>query len=474
MGANNKIEVTGLPEALTAAGSDKLIGIKSGSPHLFSVNLLKSVTWCGRRWNVNNSTPVAADAVGNLDMLANLASVLGLGCYLVDDGHNRQKLNPSNHNKLATGETVALDGTNGQYMWGTGTDLYYADFYEGDYYYEIVSTQAIPGRMQYHIPVFSTSALGAGVMDRTNLKLCSIINSAAQYRGGNGSAISSGSASSSILSQLGYPATSIAISQFEVYGRARGEGWGAGWAWINTIIGALMRIVFGNRNIQAAYNANRDANGLYQGGLGSGVSGLGSWDTFNGYFPVIPTSAGVSMGDGVGVYTHNVLNSSGGTHYAAPVPVFFGLKNHYGHLWRGLNRIIGVKQADKSYKFYVAKSSRSEWNYSDTANMLYVGQTPPGTGSWDYIKKLSMNGLSGIPTELGATSSTYYCDGAYLDTSTSGFRSPLGSGNAYLGDNAGSACFLGNYAPSHATAYLSSPLCETPGDFDPTQIILTA
>lgn len=39
----------------------------------------------------------------------------------------------------------------------------------------------------------------------------------------------------------------------------------------------------------------------------------------------------------------------------------------------------------------------------------------------------------------------------------SGFRSPIGSGNADNGSNAGLAYFNGNYAPSTSNANLSSP-----------------
>ena len=80
---------------------------------------------------------------------------------------------------------------------------------------------------------------------------------------------------------------------------------------------------------------------------------------------------------------------------------------------------------------------------------------------------MNFTGLAGMPSVLGATSSTYYADGAYRDVDTSGFRSPLGSGNAYGGDRDGLAFFDGDNAPSHADAYLSSPLCECAEDFDP-------
>ena len=453
-----------------SVGEDDFLFGKNGAAGqygFFPARMLSGNAYACRRWNLNNSTPVG-EVVGSVEYLKQLPSLLGLGCYLVDDAHNRKKLDPTNHYKFADGTTAALDGSMGQYQFGWRTPFYIAIWREGNYEYIAAGLKPIPGRLNYRIPVASTSALGAGVMDRTGDKLCSLISSDARYRGGNGSAISSGTAHSSVLSQLGYPATNMGTSTFEAKAANRGTGWGAGWYWIETAISVLFYLIMGTKHCQASYNANKDANGLYQGGLGGGVSGIGSWEAFNGYYPVIPTSAAVSAGDGVCVVNFNVLKSDGSTHYTAPIPVFFGLKNPYGHLWRGKNRIVGVKQTDGSYKFFVAKSSLTVWNYQDTANMFEVGGwLSSNPGNWTYIKELNYTGLAGMPSVDGATSSTYFADGCYADTATSGFRSPLGSGYASSGVYGGLAYFHGNLAPSNADAYLSSPLCECAEDFDP-------
>ena len=453
----------------TVSDEDLIFGqsASAGKFGFFPASLVNGKGYACRRWNKNLTTPVG-EVVGNVDYLRELPGLLGLGCYLVDDAHGRRKLDPANHYKLVTGETVALDGSNGQYQWGWGTPFYVAVWTEGDYEYEAVSLKPIPGRECYRIPVASKSAFNAGVMDRTNDKLCSLISTAEQYRGGGGSALTSGNGSADNLSMLGYAATVLGTATFEQKAAKRGSGWGAGWYWIDTVTMILFHVIMGTRHCQTAYNANKDANGLYQGGLGSGVTSMPSWEAFNGYYPVVPTSAGVELADAVGVYTYPVKNSSGTVVYNAPVPVFFGLKNPFGHLWTGKNRIVGVKESDGSYSFYVAKSSLDTWNYSATSNMLKVGSLAAAAAAgWEYIKQVSYQGLSGMPSVLGATSTTNYGDGAYRDVATSGFRSPLGSGYAYIGDYAGLACFSGYNAPSDASARLSSPLCESAEDFSP-------
>ena len=236
----------------------------------------------------------------------------------------------------------------------------------------------------------------------------------------------------------------------------------------------LFDIILGTRNSQASFNASKDANGLYQGGLGSGISSMPSWDTYNGYYPVVPYSAGVELGDALGVGSYAVKKSDGSVAYNAPIPCFFGLKNSFGHLWQGRNRIVAVINADNSYSFYVAKSSLTEWKYSDTANMIKVGTINPSiVSSWNYIKRINFQGLAGMPAEDGATSSTHRCDGCYFEKAGSGFRSPLGGGAASYGVHAGLACFNGDCAPSTSDAYLSSPLCECVGDFDPIPRVYT-
>ena len=162
------------------------------------------------------------EAVGNIDYLRNLPSLLGLGCYLVDDAHNRRKLDPTNHYKLATGETAKLDGTMGQYMWGWRTPFYIAIWVEGYYLYEAAGLKPIPGRENYRIPIASKGAGNAGIMDRINDILCSVINIAAQYRGGNGAALTSGNASADNLTMLGYAATQMGTSTFEAKAAKRG------------------------------------------------------------------------------------------------------------------------------------------------------------------------------------------------------------------------------------------------------------
>ena len=416
---------------------------------LQAINLVNKRIAC-RRWNETLSTPVG-EAYGNIDFLRDLPSVLGLGCYLVTDDRVRRKLDPTNHYKFQDGSPAKLDGTDGQYMW-CWNKHYYASWKEGNYLYEAVSTEPIEGKECYCIPEGGTAAIGGGVVDRTNLKLCSIINETAQYRGGGNQTDWDGT----YRSQLGKVATSITYRNYSTYARKRGEGWDANWYVAEAVPEYLFRIIFGTRHIQTAVNAEKDANGLYQGGLGAGVTNMPDWNDYNGYNPVVPCSAGVELGDGCGEATYNIMNADGTVRYAAKVPVFFGLKNLYGHIYRIVRGIIINAGADKT-EGYVAPSLYASYNDASLDGMIKACELPRSEG---YIKRVSMNKLAMLPTEVGASASTYFADYFYTNAASSqGFRCRLAGSNALAGANAGSSYTNSYNAVTHASANVSAPLC---------------
>lgn len=204
------------------------------------------------------------------------------------------------------------------------------------------------------VPAGGISWLGAGVMDRTNQKLCSLISDAEQYRGGGGAALNPASyakapaADAPQITMLGMPATNIHTTNFGNYARKRGEGWEANWFVARFVVEFLFEIIMGTENSQAAFNAEKDANGLYQGGFGTGVTDIPDWGGYNGTYPVIPTSVGLEAGDGVCLVPYNLPQTDGAegdTYKTFNVPVFFGLVGAgFGHLYqwtRGLIMDVG-------------------------------------------------------------------------------------------------------------------------------------
>ena len=467
-----EIDLATLEALQVVEADDKILGYSvSGNKFGFiPVSVVTQGGYACRRWNINDASPVG-EAYGNIEYLRELPSLLGLGCYLVDKNHGRRKLDPTNHYKFATGETAALDGSMGDYMWGWSTKWYYAWWVEGNYYYEAASLKPIPGRWNYVIPVASTSALGVSVVDRTNLELVSVINNSAQYRGGNNDDSKDGA----FDSMLGMAATNLTAEQFGQYARKKGVGWEGYWYAHAAIIAALYRIIFGNRNVQAAYNASKDANGLYQGGFGAGVTT--GWPTSFDGRPFMKTSQGVSLGDACGLFTVSVTNSSGTVEKTYNAPCFFGLKNFFGYLGRWERGTLINKIADGSGDMYVLPSMHSTYSMNSLNGMIKAATLPANSVSgWQYIMELSNNMLCHTPTVTGTvpTETTFYCDGLYNDNAVSGLRVPYRGGAAYYSGAAGLEFLTAHYGVSSSNANVGSPLCEAEEDWNTTPILVAS
>ena len=472
-----KIDLATLAPLSAVTSQDQVLGYSpSGNKFGFiPLSFMTNEGYACRRWDMTKSTPVG-EAVGNIDYLRNLPSLLGLGCYLVDKNHGRRKLDPTNHYKFATGEAAALDGTMGDYMWGWGTKWFYAWWIEGNYYYEAASLKPIPGRWNYVIPVASTSALGVSVVDRENNELVSVISEAARYRGGDNDS----SKDSAYNTLLGRAATNLDAATFGSYARKKGEGWEAYWYAFPAVIGILLRIIMGTRHVQATYNANKDSNGLYQGGFGAGVTGWSNnWASVMGsQQPFLPTSVGVELADGVGVRSYSVLNSSGDVAKTFNIPVFFGLKNFFGYLGRWERGCLINKVAGGAGDVYVVPRLHSSYSMSSLSGLIKVAQVPAAAvaSQWEFIQQLSMQNLCHKPTVTGspATETTFYADAFYNDNAASGLRVPYVGGHASFGGAFGPEFVTVNNAVSAASVYSGSPLCESEENWDTTPILVAA
>ncbi len=450
--------ISDLPDLTPGTGDIIMEGTgpdgQSGKFGLFNIIKSRDMKIAARRHDQTKATPLG-EAWGNLDLLRELPGELGLGAYLTTDDRKSRKLDPTNHYKFADGTPAKLDGSMGQYMW-CWRDMYYAWWVEGNHFYEGVSFSPIEKKNGecYRIPAGGTSALGNGVVDRTTNTLCSLISDDPRYRGGNNNVAYDGTH----RTFLGKPATGIAMTNFSVYARKRGEGWESQWYVSRAVQEFLFRIIMGTRHSQSEFNPTKDANGLYSCGLGPGLTDVSSanWNAYNAYYPLVPTSAGVELGDGVGVAQYAIPNEDGSVFHTAKIPVFFGLKNLYGNLWTGVRGLITDAGPEVS-SVYVAPSLYANYANDSIAGMIKAAEL---SRTESYIKKISMNKLCGMPTEGGASSATYYCDNHYVNHNTSqGLRCRLAGGSANDGAAAGAFVSHSHNAVAISTAHISGALC---------------
>ena len=448
-------------EDLNVGANTYVIGYdtKAGKTGRIAVSQISgSLPWFGRKWSKGNSSPVGSP-VGDFDLGQVLAKQLGLGGYIVTDAHKRTKLSPTNHNLLETGGAADLTGGAGHYQWGWNVPFYYQVYDDDNDIYETVSLGGPrPGFWNYYIPVGSRSCAGYAAMDRTNAKLMSVVNSTAQFRGGNNDA----SLDAAFNSQLCKPATNMSITSFRTAARKNGTLWFANERVMQYITAALKRIIFGNRNIQAAFNGTLDANGLRQGGTGNGIDMPASWSDAWKNYPYVNLDVGIDQGDFTGILSVTI-NDNGTQKAIGNIPSFYGLKNDYKYLFCMSENMLLQNNADKSQTLYVSDNiDGSIMNLSSVAGLTQIGKGPVASAAnWQYAKDYTLKNLAFFPKEeLGGSSSTYYCDGYYNPAETSGLRGAGLLGYAHSGSHAGSVFLHGDTAVSAAPAGLGAFLCE--------------
>lgn len=461
----DKIEMKDL-EGLNVGAHTYIMGYDrlSGKTGLIGVSQISgNLPWFGRKWPKGNSSPVGSP-VGDFDLGQVLAKQLGLGGYLVQNDHSRTKLSATNHNLLENGGAADLTGAAGHYQWGWNVPMYYQKYEDDNFVYETISLGGPrKGFWNNYIPIGSRSCAGYATMDRTNTKLVSYVNDTAQYRGGNNDS----TLDAAYNSQLCKPATNMAISAFRTAARKNGTLWFANERVMQFVTAMLKRIIFGNRNIQAAFNATLDANGLRQGGTGQGIDMPTNWDGNFHYYPYIRLDVGISDGDKTGLIS-TTITENGSQKTIDNIPSFYGLKNDYKYLACMSENMLLQCNADKSQSLFVADMvDGSNMNLESVSGLRMIAKGPvAASAGWQYAKDYVLKNLAFFPSdELGGSSSTYYCDGYYNPAATSGLRGARLLGHASYADYAGSLFLYGDYAPSNAYADWGAFLCEWAEEF---------
>jgi hypothetical protein len=409
----------------------------------------------GIEWDTTVSSPLCT-RIGNVGLHQSLPVQNGMrGCLLSDAGTVLEYLNPTNW------EAHTRDGSNGQVM--VEIPAHYRKFEtDGTKRRVKVSQYPLPG---YHFVKRCYMGAYEASVQRSTLKLCSVVNMAEDFRGGNNNVALDGTYSS----LLGKAATAISRTNFRKYARNRNldtTAWNCNDYNAYKAMFWLYYIEYANFNCQAAFNAQKDVNGFAQGGLGNGVTTLTSaeWSAYNGYYPLIPCGYTDSLGNTSGEVAYAILQEDGSVLKTVYVPRYRGIENPFGHLWKwtdGINvEISSVADGDTS-KVYVCDDPAE---YNDTN---YDGYTLRGleARAEGYVKSLIFGEQGDImPAEKGGGSTTYHCDYHYTNIPTSGkvLRGVLFGGYADHGASAGFASATSTNAPSSTPAYVGSRLCFIP------------
>ena len=318
---------------------------------------------------------------------------------------------------------------------------------------------AIPLPGYNHIDKFYISTMEARIY-RNNSTLFSSkgVNSTdSSVRGGDNTAEWDGT----YRSLLGRPVTNLTRDQFRQAARKRGSGWEMYTYNAHKILFWLFAVEYATLDSQKPFNAQKDANGFAQGGLGPGPTQMTDWTNFNNVNPLIPCGYTNEFGNGSGEKAYVVKNASGGTHATLMANRYRGIENPFGHIWKytdGAN--IQVTTGDSGLSILWTTDDPS--NFSDTS---YTGYNKKGNicRTNGYAKKMLL-GEDGdiVATEIGGSSSTYWCDYYYTYTSANRMQVVLVGCDADDGSGAGLAGVLANGAPSAAGRNVGSRLCFFP------------
>lgn len=262
-------------------------------------------------------------------------------------------------------------------------------------------------------------------------------------------------------SLLGRPVTNLTRDQFRQAARKRGSGWEMYTYNAHKTLFWLFAVEYATLDSQKPFNAQKDANGFAQGGLGPGPTQMTDWTNFNNANPLIPCGYTNEFGNGSGEKAYVVKNASGGTHATLMANRYRGIENPFGHIWKytdGAN--IQVTTGDSGLSILFTTDDPS--NFSDTS---YTGYDKKGNicRTNGYAKKMLL-GEDGdiVATEVGGSSSTYWCDYYYTYTSANRIQVLLIGGSADIGQNSGLAYINTHDGSSAAAKYFGSRLCFFP------------
>lgn len=381
----------------------------------------------GFRFNETLSAP-EVERIGNLDMATELPIQKGMkGCLLLDNGKVNYFLNKDDWAFKEDGSTPSdLTGADGQVMVKVPRH-WMKDTTQGNIRTVLFSDKPFEGatEIEGYVGAYKASE------DRTNNVLASVMNSTAQFRGGNNQ--SAWDNDSEYKSQRGKPVTAKSRTALQQLANARGENWHQVDMVLHTSVAWLITYEFGTRNHQQV--------------ISEGATGLSSslWNDYNTHYPLFKCGLTNSLGNGTGEVTLDISAENLG---ADTVSVFRyrGIENWWGDIYEWMSGVNIIEN-----KYYMTTGKLESDTNAD--GYKYIGDRPTANG---YIQRMHPGTL--LPATNNGSSSTYYADYLYTND-TASIRGLLRSALATNGAHAGSFFVASHNAPSTTRANVGSRLC---------------
>ena len=399
----------------------------------------------GVEWDVTVASP-AMTRIGNMALHRQLPIQNRMkGCLLEDDGTVNMYLNPTSW------EGAPRDGSQGQVM--VELPDHYRKF-EIDGNIRRVKISEYPLAGYHYVPRCYISAYEATVQRSAN-KLCSVVNTSTDYRGGGNQADWDGT----FRSMLGHPATAIKPSVFRAYARNRNASATSEWnmltyAAYKTMVW-LYFVEYANRNCQLPVKG-KDANGYSQGGLGDGFTNTYQSSAYS-YFPILPCGCTDSLANGSGEVAAQVHGEDGSVAETLYACRYRGIENPFGHIESYIDGVLLVGRGDIA-AWYCADDP-SMYSSTKIDGYSFRGNVTPAAS---FIQDIVFGEHGDILcSETGAGSTTYFCDRAELVVTDGVVRCMTVGGSYFTAYTSGFLYELAKYSDMQGNAY-GTRLCFIP------------
>lgn len=272
---------------------------------------------------------------------------------------------------------------------------------------------AIPLPGYRHIDQFYISSFESGI-DRGSSTLISsygVGSTNVNKRGGNNTAEWDGT----YRSLLGRPVTGLNMDELRQAARKRGSGWEMYTYEAHKTLFWLFAVEYATLNSQKPFNAQKDANGFSQGGLGDGAINLPNSGTFNQNNPVVPCGITSSLGNNSGIVDYTVYDAEGAVYCTLTPNRYRGIENPFGSNWKKIDGIVAhVTSLDPVVIKVYTTTDPTNFASNTLTGYNYIGDISNQSG---WMKKALLQEYGDIlPIELNASSSTYWCAYYYAPT----------------------------------------------------------
>lgn len=285
----------------------------------------------------------------------------------------------------------------------------------------------------------------------------SVVNTHDYCRGGgNRSANDAYLETDPFRSDLCKPRTSLSRATMRTYSRNAGSEM-LSYEQYKNIFYWLYVIEYANFNCQEAYNEALTDEGYKQGGLGAGITNMGNWGEYNGYYPLTPCGYGNEIGNGTGIkplVIPEFTYGSGSIRAAQTLsmPRWRGFDNPFGDIWTNLDGIIIQGDAARNSKTVYTTTDPNNYGDNESAKnaMEIAGHEIHQDG---YTREFDLGDAAHIiPESVGGDITKYKCDYHWTGSKDTSLRALLVGGRANYGATAGLGAFDSRNGVSYSSA----------------------